>query len=271
MLVLPIINKDRVVNVEIGYKNCRKLETGVILNDLGESDILVNGKKYLDSIYQKDMDDKSVTEFIRNSSLLNKSDFLVSTREQRDSNLYDVYAIELPRPFVNDALDRLYGSVVTDIRKEIPGVSKGRYLSFEKIGLDQFLSEEKIQKLERIVHQEKDQSRWAELFEAAGISDLPRILDFINMFDCTIVGGATIPEETLKTTVHSLELLHTKDAKSLKKYYEMAQSNKAIYSKLSLVNKLIYDRPYELIRTRAQKQMQFVKVRETGEGKKDAA
>lgn len=270
MLILPIVNKNRVLNVEVKLKKAEKVRSGVVLENTSESEVVVNGKKYSDSSYQKETDDTSVVDFIRNTSLLQRKDFLITTREESESNLYDVYAVSQPLPTVNPALDNLYANVITDMRKEIPGVRRGRYLSFEKLGMDRYLTDEKIAKLQGIVRGERDQSRWPQLFEQAGIADLPKTLDFVNMFDCTVISDTTIPEEMIQSTIQLMEPLQTKDYKSLKKYYEIAQSNREVYSRLSLVNKLIYDRPYELIRTKTQKQKQYVKVKENGENKQAA-
>ena len=81
---------------------------------------------------------------------------MITTRQEANSSAYDVYEVEQPPKKVNDALDSLYVSAITDMRKEIPGNKRGRYLSFKKIGLDEVLTDEKIQMLERIVNDVKD-------------------------------------------------------------------------------------------------------------------
>ena len=40
-----------------------------------------------------------------------------------------------------------------------------------------------------------------------------------------------------------------KNYRNLKKYYHIAQTNQEIYSRLSLVHHLLYNSPYQLIRT----------------------
>ena len=49
MLILPIVNKNRVMNVEIKIKNASKIKTGVYSDDVGESDIIVNREKFSNS------------------------------------------------------------------------------------------------------------------------------------------------------------------------------------------------------------------------------
>lgn len=259
MLILPIVNRNRVLNVEVKLKKVEKIKKGISFDDMNESDIMVNGRVFSKSTYTKDQDESAVVEFIRNNSLIHKNGYLITTRENSDSSLYDVYAVPNPPKAVNKGLDNLYGSVVTDMRKEIPNVKRGRYISFEKLGVDKHLTDEKIAKLQRIVKEERDQSKWPHLFKEADIADLPETIDFINSFDCTVISDTTISEDVLEDTLFSLEKLQTKDYRNLKNYHEIAKSNKQVYSKISLVNQLIYDRPLELIRSSSSKNKQLVK------------
>ena len=266
MLILPIVNRRRVLNVEIKLKNSEKVRTGVVLENTGESEVVVNGKKFTDSSYHNNGNSKyGVVDFIRNASIRNKKDFFITTRENSDSNTYDVYAVGQPHPKVNEELDSLYESVVTDMRKEIPGIKRGRYISFEKLGIDKHLSEEKIALLQEIVKEERDQRKWPMLFAKNGISDLVETLNFVDMFDCQVISDTTIPEDTILDTISSLEPLQTKDYRNWKNYYEMAKNNAEIYKKLSLINKSLHSKPYDLIQSKRQREKQKVKVKEKNE------
>ena len=46
MLILPIVNKRRVMNVQIKLKDASKVRKGVCYDDAGESDIIVNREKF---------------------------------------------------------------------------------------------------------------------------------------------------------------------------------------------------------------------------------
>lgn len=268
MLIMPIVNRNRILHVEVKLKNSEKIRTGVILEDVGESEVVVNGKKFTASSYVNNKNSGfGVVDFIRNASLRNKNGYFITTRESGNSNLYDVYAVSLPYPKINPALDNLYASIVTDMRKEIPGVKRGRYLSLEKLGVDQHLTDEKIAKLQEIVKEERDQSKWPELFSKAGIADLEKTLKFVDMFDCTVVSDTTIPEDVLESTIKQLEPLNTKDYRNLKSYYNMAKTNELVYKRLSMINNLLYSKPYKLIQTKKQKekQKQLIKVKESPE------
>lgn len=249
MLVLPIINRGRIMHVRVGLKGVKKFHGSVILEGTKESDVIVNQQPFSESSYLYDKEDSSVVNFIRNTSLINHNDFLVTTREESSSKRYDVYQVKQPPKFINPALDNLYASVITDMRKKIPNLERGRYLSLEKLGLGDYLSEEKLSMLRNIV-QTEGRSRWLQLFEQAGIADIPQTLEFLNYFDWTVISSTTISEQTIQNCLAAMEPLNTQEYRNLKKYYQMAKSNQEIYSKLSIAYYYSHDQqPYNLIRS----------------------
>lgn len=259
MLILPIVNRNRILNVEVKLKSADKIRTGVKFSDAPESEVIVNGKRFSDSSYKDDRSDGAALEFIRTNSVRFKRNYLITTRQENSSSAYDVYEVSQPPRRVNDGLDNLYTSVITDMRKEIPGIKRGRYLSFEKLGVGDHLTDDKIQRLQDIVRTVRDTSEWPLIFEREGIADLVDTLEFINHFDCTVVEDTTIPEDALQGMVETLKKLNTRETRNLASYYNMALSNRDIYSKLSNINKIIYDKPLTLIQSKRQKQKQLVK------------
>lgn len=261
MLILPLVNRNRILNVEVKLKNAEKIKTKVNLDNVNESDIVVAGVNYSNSVYN--VDDASynlIVDFIRNYAVKNKEDnYIVTTRESSDSPFYDVYNVTVPPKKVSKELDDLYGWVVTDMRKEIPGNVKGKYISFEKLGIDKHITDDKIATLQTIVKEVEDQSKWPELFEKAGILDLKHTLDFVKCFDCKIISDTTIPEDVMNNTLDIFKKLNTKDYKSLNNYYHIALSNKEIYNKLLFMSKLIYNKPLNLIRSSKDKPKVLVK------------
>lgn len=255
MLILPIVNKNRILNVHITLKNAEKVRKKVNFPDANESEIIVNGKKLSESIYNDSKDYMSALNFIRYNTMHYPRNYLVTTRQERDSKFYDVYEVAPPPRKVNDGLDDLYGRVLTDMRKEIPGSNNGKYLSFEKVGLGKSITDEKIMKLQRVVKEERDTSKWPEIFEREGISDLTEIVNFIRNFDCTVVTDTSIPEESLNNTLKALEVVNTRDSRNLRNYYNMALENRDIYAKLSYINQLVYNQPLNLIQSNRQKQL----------------
>lgn len=262
MLILPIVNKNRILNVEVKLKTADKIRTGVKFSDALESDVIVNGKKFSESSFKNEATlDKATLDFIRINSMRFRRNYLVTTRAESGTNTYDVYEVEQPPRKVNDALDNLYVSAITDMRKEIPGVKRGRYLSFEKLGIGNYFTDEKVQRLQEIVKTVKDTSLWPEIFQKEGLIDMVDTLEFVQHFDCTVVDDTTIPEDTIQGLVESLKKLNTRETRNLASYYNMALANRDIYAKLSTVNKVIYDKPLTLIQSKRQKQKQLVKAR----------
>lgn len=256
MLILPIVNRNRVMNVEIRLRNARKIKTDVFYRDANESDIIVNREKFSNSTFKNSREENAPTDFIRAKSILYPRNFLVTTKQKTDSKNYDVYEVSQPPRRVNECLDKLYGKAITDLRKEIPGVkNRGRYVSFEKLGMNDYLTDEKIAKLQRVVKEERDQSKWPEAFEREGIADIGNTLDFISNFECTVVSDTTIPESSMQDTLKSLEIINTRDYKNLNNYYKMAKRNADIYTKISYINKIMYDKPLTLIQSEKQKQL----------------
>ena len=260
MLILPIVNRNRILNVQVKLKGTEKIRSAIKFPGAPESDVIVNGKKLSESPAFSSREKNATVNFIRNNSILYARNFLVTTRMVADSDVYDVYEVGQPPRKVNDSLEELYDLVVTDIRKEIPGIKRGRYLSFKKIGLDEALTDEKIQMLERIVTDVKDSSQWPGLFEKAGVGDLPRILEFLNNFDCTVVANTSIKEDDIEHMITTLEPLCTRETRNLISYYNTAMVNRDIYGKLSYINKLMYGKPLSLIQSTAQRQKQLVKT-----------
>ena len=259
MLILPIVNRNRILNVEVKLKTADKIRTGIKFSDAGESEVIVNGKRFSESSFKDTRTDGAALDFIRTNSIRFRRNYLITTREEASSSVYDVYEVEQPLKKVNDGLDNLYTSVITDMRKEIPGNKRGRYLSLEKIGVGDHLTDEKIDLLQDIVRSVRDTREWPTLFERAGIADLADTLEFVKQFDCTVVDDTTIPEDSLQEIVNALKKLNTRDSRNLVNYYNMAMSNRDIYAKLSTVNKILYDKPLTLIQSKRQKTKQLVK------------
>ena len=157
MLILPIVNKRRVMSVEIRLKSAEKIKEGVCYDDTVGSEIIVNREKFSDSSFSQSRDVNAPIDFIRSRSILYPRNFLVTTKEENDSSFYDVYQVGQPPKKVNDSLDKLYSKAITDLRKEIPGLKRrGRYISFKDLGVDKHLTDDKIARLQKIVKDEKN-------------------------------------------------------------------------------------------------------------------
>ena len=271
MLIFPIINRRRVMNVEIKLKNAKKIKKQVHYDDAQESDIIVNKEKFSNSIFKDSRDIKAEIEFIRSKSILYPRDFLVTTKQRENTKEYDVYEVSQPPKKVNDSLDKLYSRTITDMRKEIPErKNRGRYISFEDLGIGKPLTDDKIMKLQNVIKEKKDNESLSTQLEKAGVLDLEETLSFFDNFECTIISDSIIPEESLQDTLNAMSLLNTRDYKNLNKYYQMAKTNTDIYTKLSYISKLLYDKPLTLMHSPSTKQKQLIKRKEEREDLKVA-
>lgn len=251
------------MNVELRLKTASKVRKGVCYDDAKSSDIIVNREKFSESSYKDSKDIKAPIDFIRSKSLLYPRNFLVTTKEENNSNLYDVYEVKQPPRESNESIDKLYSKVITDMRKEIPNVSKrGRYVSFEDLGFDKYLTDEKITSLQRIVKEYGNSDLLGEKLKEAGITDLTNTANFINDFECVVLSDSEIPEDSLQDSLRALSSINTRDYRNLKKYYKMAKSNTDIYTKISYINKIVYDRPLRLFRSGEVSQKTLIKKKD---------
>lgn len=266
MLIFPIVNRKRVMNVELNIKNANKVKTGVRYDDANESDIIVNSEKYSNSVFNNSKLPHGQIDFIRSKSILYPRSFLVTTKLHQTTSRYDVYQVPQPPKKVNESLDSLYSKSILDLQKEIPGKpNRGRYVSFKDIGLDDELSEDKIANLQKVIKEGNDKEEFGNKLKEAGVSDVVDIIDFFNTFTCTILSDSTIPEESLQDTLNALSPINTRDYRNLKKYYEMAKSNTEVYTKLSYASKIIYDKPLTLQQDKKQNQKRLIKKKDEGE------
>lgn len=255
------------MNLELRLKYAEKIRSKVHYNNAVPSDIIVNREKFSESSFKNSREENAPVDFIRSRSMLHPRDFLVTTKSESNSTFYDVYQVSQPPRKVHISLDKLYGKTITDMQKEIPGTTgRGRYVSFEKLGMNKYLTEDKIASLQRIVKENRDSSTWPKLFQEAGISDLQNTIDFITNFECTVLSDTTIPESSLQDTLKSMEVLNTRDYRNLKNYYDMAKSNTDIYMKISYINKILYNKPLNLIKN-SDNQKQYIKKKDENEFK----
>ena len=262
MVVLPIINRGKIFNVEIKLKDAKKIRKGIKYTNVSESEVLVNGKTLSDSkVYNED----TCLDFIRFNFLHTNynNSYLVTTRNSNDSSFYDVYEIKKPPKYVNDALDRLYNKVLINMRKEVPDKkNNGYYVSLDDLGFNKYLTDDKIEQLKSIVTSVSNTDNWPILFKQAGIADLADTIDFLNVFDCTVVPSSTIYEDVLVGLIESFSKVKTRDFKGLNRYYNMAKENTNVYKKIVNVNKFLYNQPYRLIQSVKQREKHLVRVRE---------
>lgn len=264
MLVMPIVNRNRILNVNVRLKDAVKVRSRVKFHDTSECDIIVNGNRFSESTFWREKGNIHALNFIRNYSLRNKKNFLVTTRLESSVDGYDVYELEQPPKKINDGLDNLYASVVTDIRKELPGKDRGRYLSLEKLGVGDHLDTERISSLKSIVETSRG-GDISSLAKSAQVDDLVETLSFIRCFDWTVIDDTSVTEESLQAMIEQLKKLNTRESRNLISYYNMALSNRDIYAKLAYLNKVVYGEPLTLIQSNRQREKRLVKTSMMGD------
>ena len=264
MLILPMTNKKKILNVELKLKGVTKVKEKVHYKGIEEKEIVVSRACFSNSTYESK--ETSYLEFIRNRSVNYPHPFFVTTKYQKNTNQYDVYELKQPPKKVNNNLDTLYGRVLLDLMNEIPGEEhRGRYISLEKLGIGDILTNEKILKLQRIISTEKDTSKWDTLFQQEEVYDLVETLNFLHSFRCILLKGS-ITEENFQDNLSIFENIHTREYRNLKNYYEIAQSNTIIYSRLAYIHKLLYDKPFTFI----ESPKKFIKKREEKEYERES-
>lgn len=243
---------NRIYNVKIALKGASKVKKSTSLRGFGESDIIVNGSSFNNSIFNtKNHDESVVVNYIRgkmyNSS---KKDFLVTTRSNSDSKLYDLYNVSIPAKKVTSGLDRLYGKAIIDMQKEIPNINKGRYVSLLDLGICDHISDEKIDMLKYFVDKARNEDELNYLLLTNNLGNIKATIDFIKQFDFTIISEATIKEDDFNKVLSSLNYTSSRDARNLKRYYNIAKDNKDCYESLSKINRILYGKSINLIQKR---------------------
>ena len=85
-----------------------------------------------------------------------------------------------------------------------------------------------------------------------------------------MLSDTTIPEDSLQDTIKALGVINSRDYKNLKKYYKMAKANTDVYTKISYISKLIYDKPLRLAQRSQSKEKQLIKKKDEVEYKNAA-
>ncbi len=240
MLILPIINRNRIFNVEVRLKTAKKCNDYKFKSEFGPNNIYSFNKDFNSSSYNtKDSLSSSITDFIRNSDILYKRRFYVTSRENSD-NFFDTYTVEYPKIKVNKGLDNLYGEAVNDLRNSVPGSFKGHYVDFAKLGITSHITPERLNTLDSIAKNEKPSNYQNAIYEN-DLEDLLETLNFLSLFDLEVIPKSSIKLEDFQSVAMSINKLNTKDSKMFRNYYTMALNNKECYSLISRLYNIVYN------------------------------
>ncbi|MCI5790148.1 MAG: hypothetical protein MR031_05625 [Tenericutes bacterium] len=246
MLIFPIVNNGRILNVKVSLKNASKIRRRVCIDNILVSDINVNGKNFSEvKLYENK--ENNILRFIRENSVYQRN-FFVATRYAREEEVYDLYEVSLPPSKINEETDALFIKALIDLEKEVPDVYNSRYLALDRLGFDKLFDNKKLAIIRNIVLKENDVDRWEYYFRRYGVADLIDTILFLELFEFTIIEGATISEETFTNIIKSFSYLHTNDSKKLKRYYEIALNNKNIYDKMIYISEIVLGKKLRLIK-----------------------
>ena len=248
MLVMPILHKGKIYNVEVKLKNVYTIQDLGAFQKLFESDIIVNGRSFNQSkCYEKDSPLMNVVYFIRDNALYGNNSFFLTSRRNNQGDM-NSFHVALPLPHVTDGLDALYGSVIQNMKREIPGHKKDRNLSLKKLGVSAHITEEKLNLLKKEVRNKEDREENSTISDHIDIDLLSQTLEFVRQFECKVIEEATVDERIIQSLLSPLGSIHTKESKQLKDYYLMAQENSEEYGKLDDLSKIMTGESLRLIR-----------------------
>lgn len=254
MLVIPIENEGRILNVSIKLSNIKKIEnTNSFLNS-GPSNIIINKKIFSESIYYAQKIEPSViVDFIYNNNMhTNAKDFYVTTKPESTSDEYGVYEVMIPKIRIGKAFDNLFGACIIDLCNENLDSIKGRNISLEKYGISNHITEERLDKLKYLANN-LDNLNAKKYIEENNLQDLIDTIEFLSLFNCTVIPKTAINCQKIESMIIALEKTSTNMYKELKKYYNIAKSNAKVYSKIAKLYHIIYNKPCTWIHNTKEK------------------
>lgn len=248
MVILPILYQEKIYHLEIKLKNI--YDSGKVSNlKLGyENNVFVNGQDYNSSIYHvKNAPFHNVVDFIRaHSSSCSSFEVFSKKNEQGEAVGYQV---ALPYSHVAEGLDLLYGSVILNMKRDILGNEKDRYISLGKLGVLDYITDEEWKLLRE------------KRMEENRLHELMRFLGFFQQFECHMVLGSTVDEKVVQTLVSSMENMNTDTTREMKKYYQIAKENRKEYTKLEYLSQVLTGESFGWL----QETQNLIKVKSRGD------
>ena len=131
MLIMPIKNEGRILNVAISLVSARKIGTSSSFLESGPSNVIINKRFFSESSYYNKKNDASVVvDFIHNNNIaVNSSSFYVTTKFDSNNSSYDVYEVDVPNHKLGVGLNSLFGECVMDLCCDGPDIEKGRNIT----------------------------------------------------------------------------------------------------------------------------------------------
>lgn len=245
MLIFPILNRERIINVRVKLKTANKIAQHVSHFNIGPSEIFVSNHKFSESAYKNTVSTpQNVMEFIRNSLKTTKSNVIVTTKIDINTGLYDIYEVNIPDK-VSENLDQLLGALILDLKNEDDN-NKNRYLDFKKLRVLEDLTQEKLDKMSFA----STNMKYMDVNKYVNDNNLLllfKTLPLFNYVDFEIIKGSIIEQEKFEQILNFFREINTKDYKSLNSFYKLAKDNQQEYAKLQSLNKSLNNTPLNLI------------------------
>ena len=269
MLIIPIINNNKIKQVKIEFLKSYKTHERVNYKNIDTSDVILGSNSFKKSSYNtKNQSTSDIVDFIRTSSIHTPTNFLVSTKFYNNEHTYDLYQLELPPKKITIGLDNLYSSIILDLKNCMPDVVKGKYIDLEKIGITKHITDEKLELLQFIASNLKynDGSNYQKILKENDLDDLIETLKFIELFYCEIIPNTSIDLDTYKKVLEQMNKVNTKEAKDLTNFYNIAKNNEKAYYRLSKLYNIVYNETLHWIHSSKDK----VKIKNTDEARNAA-
>ncbi len=270
MIIIPIINNNKIKQVKIELSNIYKIEKETDHNNIEANDVIVGSTSFKNSRYNtKNQSISSILDFIRISNIHNTSSTLISTKYYNSEHTYDLYQIEPPLKSITKGLDNLYASIILDLKNCIPDAIKGKYIDLEKLDLTSHITDEKLELLQVIasnLQNNKTKRNYQKILQENGLEDLIETLKFMELFYCEIIPNASIDIDIYKKVLDSMNRVNTKEAKDIRNIYTIAKNNEQAYYKLSKLYNIVYNEPLHWIHSSKEK----TKIKQTNEIRKIA-
>ena len=278
MIVLPIMDSNIIVKINLNFKNTNVLKNQLDPNKDGssESDIII-GKYRLnsfnnDEIKKINSNPLAVTNFIRrNINYVDPSinNIKVNTKKYPNSDFYDTYILPLPNYNENEVNDYIYGLLINNVRCSMPNLEKQEKLDLSKLNIDNIITTSFLNKTIQLKHKSINSEELKHLLIKEGYQKQVEIIDFINSLDYEINNKEIALVEDFDTLINFFND-GKKEQRSLINYKNIAKTNYDMYISLGAFNNILYDRPLEW-HNLSKEQQKILQLRLNNKKYKEAA
>ncbi|MBR3161302.1 MAG: hypothetical protein IKF19_01055 [Bacilli bacterium] len=260
MLIFPVVCDDgrEIRHFKISFVGITEEKSKVY--DFPSSEVIARSVRFSNSSFnngdRNDIENK-IVDFVRffsshirhnninDESVDQENSFFVVTAANPETKFCKEYRLDLPPARLNHELDTLYGKLINDLRKEIPGSpARGRYVSFKDLGLDKYFSITNIAKIKKIIDISTDKSDCFQLFEKEGVSETVKLAKALADLEYRLFDDNTLPVDSFEKTLKALSVINTRDYRNLKRYYDIAKTNTEVLRRIVCVFELVYNRKF---------------------------